>query len=140
MVTMITDSADSPIIRRRISRSMAMPRTTPLAIPTATAAGQGRPQVDLGVVDHEGADDEELALGEVDDLGGLVDEDETQRREARMAPLARPLTVRERNRVRSGSVMRGSRTANGAAASLGVNPSMLTIGRVMLRVTLVPSW
>src|SRR5438067_2245292 len=33
---------------------------------------------DVGVVDDEGPDDQELTLGEIDDLGGLVDEDEPE--------------------------------------------------------------
>ena len=49
MVTMITDSVDSPIIRRRMSRSIVRPSSTPLPMPTSRASGQGSPQVLLAL-------------------------------------------------------------------------------------------
>ena len=49
IVTMITDRLASPISRRRMSRSITIPRTMPLAMPNSTDAQAGQPQVTLAL-------------------------------------------------------------------------------------------
>ena len=78
---MMTLMASSPTSGRRTNRSTTTPRMIATTTPKRTAATSGRLQDDERRVEHVGADEQELALGEVDDAGGLVDEDESQRRE-----------------------------------------------------------
>ena len=79
IVTMITEMIGSPIIGRRITTWIAMPKTnmntSVSGMPTQNGTlifGEQRPA-------HPGADQQQFALREVDDLGRLVDQHERHR-------------------------------------------------------------
>ena len=80
-VTMMTEITGSPIMGRRMRRSMSRPRT----IEKTERHQEGSPKGCMIVVRHAeervGAHEEELALGEVHDAARLVDDDEAERDE-----------------------------------------------------------
>src|SRR5581483_6649909 len=96
----------------------------------------GQPPGDVGVVDDEGADDQELALGEVDDLGGLVDQDEAEGGQGQDGAVGEAIDGEEDEPAHTWLPNSERRTP----VCFGVKVSMLTIWRVMSRVAVVPSW
>ena len=82
MVSMTIENAGWPSTGRMTMRSTNMPNSAIAATALSTASQKGKPSIVISTRPGEGAQHHQVALGEGDGLGGLVDEHEAQRDQA----------------------------------------------------------